>query len=185
MKLIPLTQGYTATVDDEDFDLVNQYKWRIRKDGFNIYAHTQIKKENGKRTTIHMHRLVMNASNSQLIDHRNHNGLDNQKANLRLCTRSQNSANYHRCSDKKSSQYKGVYKQNYSKRKSPNIGSWKQWIALIRVNNKLHSLGVYHAEDEAARAYDKAARQYFGEFASLNFPLSHEASALRTPQQST
>lgn len=157
MKKIPLTQGKFAIVDDADFEWLSQYKWRIQnKRNGNYYARCSMKLS-GKWVTQTMHRLIMNAEKGKDVDHINHNGLDNRRQNLRICTRKQNLQNIRKRS--KTSKFKGV--------------SWSQsrhrWCASICVNQKRINLGRYKTEDEAAMAYDKAAKMYFGEFANLNF----------------
>ena len=105
-----------------------------------------------------MHRFILNAPKGQYVDHRDRNGLNNQKRNLRFCTQSQNMMNLK--SSTGTSKYKGV---------SWNI-KYKRWQSHIRLNYKLKNLGSYNSEIEAALAYDHAARELFGEFARLNFP---------------
>ncbi len=109
--------------------------------------------------TIYLHRLVMAAPEGVEVDHVNGNPLDNRRANLRLATRSQNAAN--RPSYRGSSRFKGVCRANTQ---SPR---WRAWILF---EGKSRYLGSYHSEDEAARAYDAAAYEQWGEFAHLNFP---------------
>ncbi len=155
-RLIPLTQDKFAIVDEEDYEWLCQYKWHASKKGRTWYAASQRSK---KRLT--MHRVILNAPKGLVVDHINHNGLDNRKENLRLCTYAQNSQNsrpHNRLN--KWSQYKGVTfdkKRNYFK-------------ALIQHNKKKYFLGSFKNEIKAAKAYDKKAREFFGEFAYLNFP---------------
>ncbi|MBL0320720.1 MAG: HNH endonuclease [Alphaproteobacteria bacterium] len=151
-KSIPLTQGKFALVDDEDFKKLNKYKWHLN----NIYA---------ERTTwpehkhVYMHRYIMTAKAGQEVDHINGNKLDNRKENLRLASHSQNCKNQAKPKNNTSG-YKGV-----TKNKAGN-----NWIAQIKTNGKHLSLGRFENIQDAARAYDNAARKYFGEFAKLNFP---------------
>jgi hypothetical protein len=148
-------------VDAEDYEWLSQYKWSIttNKRSATRYARTAI----GPRTNnvqLKMHRVIMNAQPGQVVDHINGNGLDNRKCNLRVCTQSQNMANMqkHR---RGSSQFKGViWKKQYK----------KKWEAAIHLGKKRVVLGRFDDEAAAARAYDAAARQHFGEFARLNFP---------------
>ncbi|MBA7655390.1 hypothetical protein ES703_63294 [subsurface metagenome] len=108
-----------------------------------------------------MHRQIMNPPREMLVDHINYNGLDNRKANLRLATLTQNNRHTRRTMNPGSSKYKGVCWYNREKR----------WAVRITANGKNIPLGYFKDEIEAAKAYDKAARKYHGDFAALNFPL--------------
>lgn len=155
MKEIRLYCGLIAFVDDEDFDRLIKHKWfkSKGKTGFSVYASTKI---NGKN--VKMHRLILGAESGVMIDHVDHNGLNNQKDNLRKCNNIQNSRNQ---SKRKSlfSQYKGVCRKKNRK---------KGWQAGITVNYKRINLGAFHSEIEAAIAYNNAALEIFGEFARIN-----------------
>lgn len=158
MEQIPLTQGKYALIDDEDFELVSKHKWcALHRPNNRYYAVTAIKKDN-KWTTLRMHRLIMNAQKEQQIDHRNGNGLDNLRSNLRICTMQENFRNAKlriNCSSK----YKGV-----SRYKPMN-----KWRVAITLNYKYIHLGYFDSEVEAARCYDTKAKELFGEFARTNF----------------
>jgi hypothetical protein len=154
LKYINLTQGKQAIVSDEDYDLVNQHKWYYDKT--TGYAKRDVRVD-GKRKCIYMHRFINSTNDGELTDHINGNRLDNQRNNLRSCNFTQNHANK-KIESKFSSKYKGVYWQkNRSK-----------WIAMIRINRKGHYLGCFTDEKEAAKAYNKRAKDFFGEFARLN-----------------
>ncbi len=155
-KLIPLTQGQFAIVDADDYEELSRYKWHVNKGGRTYYARSQKK---GK--DIKMHRLIMGAPKGLFVDHINHNGLDNRKQNMRLCTRLENIRNQLPRRGG-SSQYKGV---GWHKKT-------KKFVARITYKGKRTSLGYYDDEIEAAKAYDKKAKELFGEFAYLNFPES-------------
>jgi hypothetical protein len=107
-----------------------------------------------------MHRCIIKVPPGMVIDHINHNGLDNRKANLRIATHAQNSRNTKKQRPKTASQYKGV----------PWNSTLKKWRAQITLNGKRISLGCFEDEIQAAKAYDNAARKYHGAFAALNFP---------------
>lgn len=164
MKEIPLTQGYTAIVDDEDFDRVSCFKWRAsidrRKDGTirTVYARRDIVTATGKACTLYLHRIIAGATDSAVqVDHKNRNGLDCTRTNLRVCTCSQNQGNSVMQIDNTSG-FKGV--------------SWhkaaKGWVASIRISGRNTNLGIFHSKEAAAQAYNVAAVDTFGEFALLN-----------------
>ena len=157
MKHIKLTQGQFALVDDEDFDKVSKYRWYVCKGETNTYAKAGLHKD-GKWTSLQMHRLILGAEKGQYVDHINGNGLDNQSVNLRICTSSQNQQN-RRIYLGFSSKYKGVC---WSK-------LYKKWQSYIKLDGKLYCLGRFNDEIKAASAYDKRAKELFGEFALLNF----------------
>jgi len=165
MKLIPLTQGQFAIVDDEDFEPLSQFTWCVNNSKSTHYAHTQMKTKEGRVNT-QMHRFVMRASPTQTIDHRNGDGLDNRKRNLRFATQSQNCMN--RKSRVGSSAFKGVHRHTHNRK-------WMAQICLPGTGRSTH-LGSFHSEIVAALCYDKAARKYFGEFVRLNFPEKGEQS---------
>ncbi len=161
MKLIPLTQGQFAQVDDEDYEYLNQWKWLAHKSYKTIYAERNVRIKGGKQVTIKMHRIIMNTDKGMLCDHKDHNGLNNVRSNLRNCTSTENQRN---TSSKtgSSSKYLGVSKDESWNRK-------KQWRTSICVNKKRMFIGMFLTEVEAATAYDKVAKKYFKEFANLNF----------------
>ena len=152
-KLIPLTQGRFAIVDADDYDQLSQYKWYAIKTPKTYYA-----ARSSKRKNIRMHRLITSAPKGLFVDHIKHNGLDNRKTNLRLCTRRQNNRNRRPCN--KTSKYKGVCWNKHA----------KKFMASISIDGKNKTLGYFDDQVDAAKAYDKAAKKLFGEFAYLNFP---------------
>jgi len=145
-------------VDVEDFEELNKHKWCAIPKRDTFYAKRQGCKK-GRLTTIAMHRQIMSAPDGVFIDHDNHNGLDNRKANLRIATPQQNACNSRKVLRPCSSKYKGVRWDN----------DYNQWRAYITQNGKRIYLGRYDSEEDAARAYDEAAKLYHGEFAGLNF----------------
>jgi hypothetical protein len=155
MKQIKLTQGQFALVDDEDYDYLSQWKWRLyeNKKKSLRYAIRRPYKD-GKRITIRMHRVIMDTPSHLFVDHINHNGLDNQRLNLRNCTNQENCRN---ASARGKSKYLGVY----------YFG--KYILSSICINGKTKYIGLFKTEEEAAMAYDKEAKLYFNDFANLNF----------------
>lgn len=151
---VPLGNGGVTTIDNTDWDLVSQYTWYKETMDDVSYARTSV---NGQ--TIRMHSLLYPAPKGLETDHKDMNGLNNQRRNLRFCTRQQNSANKPKRVGT-SSRYKGV---------SWNINR-NHWNSLIKVNYKVINLGTYRDEVEAAKAYDRAAIFYFGDYARINFP---------------
>ena len=156
MKEIPLTKGLFALVDDEDFDRLNQWNWRAKKSRKTFYADRHFEKD-GRRTYVHMHRLIVDAPLELEVDHKDGNGLNNQRYNLRICTQKQNRRNI---SVQKNNRlgYKGVHQESK--------GSFS---ARITVDKKLMWLGSYKNPIDAAKAYDLAATKHHGEFARTNF----------------
>lgn len=163
MRIVPLSgkkaAGRSALVDDGDYDLVSRYHWCARETACTTYAQTNIVRD-GRRSTLLMHILIMGLSG---IDHINHDGLDNQRLNLRPATVLENSRNARKLREATSS-FKGVT----ARRRGARV----VYQARIRVNGATRSLGVFDSEKDAARAYDNCARQEFGEFAYFNFPDS-------------
>jgi len=164
-KQIQLTKGYVTIVDDDDYEWLTDHSWYAHDSNSRYcYAKSRIK---GK--LIRMHRLILLRygllENSKQVDHIDHDGLNNQKANLRACTKAENMRNR-----------KGPFKNGYLGicRSGCKKNSWK---AAIMINGKRIHLGHFPTKEEAARAYDVAARRCHKEFATVNFPLSHERSA--------
>lgn len=157
MKQISLTQGKVAIVDDEDFDRLNAHKWYAHKNRGLYYAarHNVV---GNKRGIIYMHREILGVLPGLEIDHKNGNGLDNRRVNLRICTHSDNQRNRGVHKGEKRSRFKGVSWDNRGKKWRARIGCPQQY------------LGYFDSEIEAARQYDEKAEQLFGKFARLNFP---------------
>lgn len=161
MKEIKLTQGLTTQVDDDDFDYLNQWNWYAHKDSNTFYV-DRVVWTNKSCKTIKMHRIIMNTTDGVQVDHRDHNGLNNQKSNLRNCTISENNRNS--CAFGRS-KYRGVSYTSCIK----NGKRYEYITASIKVNKKHIGLGVFKTEEAAARAYDEKAKELHGEFANLNF----------------
>jgi hypothetical protein len=158
-RRIPLTQGKYAIVDPEDFERLNKHKWCAVKSSNTFYAGRTIY-VGKKNISIRMHREVIHPPDHLFVDHINHNGLDNRKANLRPATCAQN--NYNKSIIRReiiSSKYKGVIWQKEE----------KKWMVRIGVNGEQKHVGYFKDEIQAAKAYDKAAKKYHKEFACLNF----------------
>jgi len=164
MKTIPLSQGKFAIVDDEDFDRVNVYKWtwtkRSNDSGEGYALRTFGPRKQRKREMLHNFIMKIEVGTIR-ADHKNGNGLDNRKENLRLSTQQQNLRNRSHDPLAKSG-FRGVYfKKNVS----------KPWYSRIRVEGKKNiHLGYFITPEEAAKAFDQAAKLYFGEFCGkLNY----------------
>jgi hypothetical protein len=137
-------------IDAADWVNVRGHRWYAHKDRNTFYAHTD-----GKRTAL-MHRLLL--PDAVEVDHKDRNGLNNQRANLRPATSSQNAANRRKRKVAVTSQYKGV---DWYRRTG-------KYYARIMVNGKQHYLGSFTNQEDAARAYNAAAVEHFGKFAKLN-----------------
>jgi len=155
-KLIRLTQGKFAIVDEEDFERVNQFNWCAVKRKTTYYSLRTVI-VNGAKTTERMHQFIMSNPNTD-IDHRNGNGLHNYKSNLRECTAIENQRN-RRPLENKTSIYKGVCWDKH----------WGKFRAYIRNDNKLVHLGSSENDVECALMYDTKAKEFFKDFAWLNF----------------
>jgi aspartate/methionine/tyrosine aminotransferase len=144
-KELPLLRGGVALVSSEDFGWASQETWRVGGNGYIVNSHHE-----------HLHRLVLRAFPDVVVDHVNGDRMDNRRANLRVCSNQDNIRNQKKT--RGSSRFKGV--------------SWsvqnKKWYAYIKVSGKSMSLGHFDVEEDAARAYDAAAREAFGRFAQLN-----------------
>ena len=157
-------EGHEALVDSEDFEVISGFNWRpLVLDGGLVYIRAC-----RRRMHLYMHRLIIGAAPGEEVDHKNGNGLDNRKDNLRIATHSQNLGNVGKLRVKRtpSSQYRGVC---WDKSKS----AWAVFIAAdgryAGGGSRSKFVGRYSDEVEAARAYDAAAVTRWGEFARLNF----------------
>lgn len=164
-KELQLSDGNIALVDDADYALVSRYRWhttRTHGRGRRIARLYARYHDNANHCFILLHRLVLNAPPGVMVDHINGDGLDCRRSNLRFCTRSQNGQNSRGRRVSSASGFKGV--------------SWhkqvKRWRAEIQAEGHCKHLGCFDEPKDAARAYDRAALKYFGDFARLNFPLS-------------
>jgi hypothetical protein len=149
-KIIQLSKGYTTIIDDEDYELVSNFNWRaVLQTPKHIYATSSKRPE---YINVSMHRLIMGVTDRKIkVDHIDHDGLNNQKSNLRLCTHSQNMAN--RISKKK---YMGIW-----------VERGKYWFAGCKKNGTTHKVSA-KSEIDAALKYNELAKILHGEFARLN-----------------
>lgn len=163
MKKIPLSKGLFALVDDADFEYINQWKWCATQCGNKIYA---MRKQfnDGVEKNIKMHRQILNITNRRIhVDHKDENGLNNQRINIRQATPSQNAAN------------RGVSKRNATGLKGV---SWskvaKKWLAQIKSNGMHYYLGIHEDAQTARQFYIHASCVLNGEFSACeneNIPL--------------
>lgn len=148
---IQLTQGLVALVDAADFDWLNQTKWYANRSGHTAYARCAV-------TGRMMHRLIIAAPVGAQVDHRDHNGLNNTRGNLRLCNATLNQAN--RRYAPSASGFRGV-----------EMRGSKYRVSIKKDGDRL-TFGRFLTAEDAARAYDSIALEKFGEFALLNFPAA-------------
>jgi hypothetical protein len=160
-RKIPLPHGQFAIVDAEDYETLAGYKWYAIRSKRTFYAERcrKAKKRVRKQRCIRMHREILDVPEGLCIDHINHNGLDNRRANLRIVTQEQNNWNNRKRRGNCSSQYKGV--------SWPNRNG--KWLAKIIYRGKSIYIGYFDDEVSAAKAYDAKALELFGEYAALNF----------------
>lgn len=146
---IPVSGGLAALVDEADFDELIQYTWHTGDKGYVVRA--------GNGTSISMSRQIMKAPKGMYVDHINGDILDNRRSNLRICSHTENCWN-RKLSEGCASKFKGV---NWHKKSG-------KWQARIKFERKIYHLGLFTLEQDAAHAYNEAAKKYFGEFARLN-----------------
>ena len=155
MKTINLTQGKVALVDDEDFEELNKYKWFAFKNGNTFYALRSAKTINKKRKVIYMHRVLANTPDGMNTDHKDRDGLNNQKSNLRACTYAENCRNKLKAPNNTSG-YKGVHFHKAS----------QKWTAYLRVDKKAISFGYFDSKEMAHQAYVEGVKKHHKEFAN-------------------
>jgi hypothetical protein len=144
-----------ALVDDEDYVLISQYAWHAHTVRGVTYA-VRRPEVRGVKHVQYMHALI---TGWPLVDHKDHDGLNNQRSNLREATHAENMHNSLK-RDSVTSRFKGVGWHSKD----------RKWRVRIQINGRRRQFGEFAVEEEAAHAYDRAAREAFGEFAALNFP---------------
>ena len=158
-RKISLGEGKFTIVDPQDFYRFSFFNWCPKENGPRTYAVRLVSAPHNRTKILSLHREIMKAPPTLLVDHKNGNGLDNRLDNLRLATHSQNQCNKGKSRSNSSSRFIGVY---FEKRSS-------KWVAKIVTNGKRIWLGRFSDEISAAKAHDKAALKYHKEFAHLNF----------------
>jgi hypothetical protein len=156
MKEISISKGYVALVDDEDFEWLSERPWSAQVHKYSVYAVSNTLGSTSTRKRLRMHRLLVPWA--KFVDHKDGNGLNNQKYNLRPCTWAQNMQN------KRPSGMSGLKGVSWRQRD-------KLWVAIIKVEGKVLYLGCGKDKYEVASKYDTAATKYFGEFALTNTML--------------
>ena len=157
ISYVPLSQGKLAKISTSDIHLVSGFNWNLRKHAIHSYVARSDKRDSDyKQAIIVMHRVIMSPPKGFVVDHINGDGLDNRRENLRVCTQQENSWNSKKKSTNKSG-VKGVCRHSSGK-----------WRATICVSAKQISLGLYHSVEEAAKAYERAATEKFGNFANCS-----------------
>lgn len=161
-RYIFLSRGKVAIVDFEDYDMLAQYKWYAQVRYGNLW---HAARHDGPTKTCYMHRQILGSPAGRLVDHINGDGLDNQRRNLRLADKQTNARNAKIRSDNTSG-YKGVSVAHKKCKERP-------WLATFQIEKgRQKFLGYFESKEEAARAYDRAAKEHFGQYAKLNFPES-------------
>ena len=158
--IISKTHGqHNIIIDDEDWEMVKLYNWHIEYAPATLtyYVNTNKCDNNGKQHNLRLHRYLTNCPKDKMVDHINHDGRDNRKSNIRICTHEENQWNRYKKRNN-NNRYKGVSKSKKS----------KKWRSYINVNTKAIYLGSYPDEISAAKAYNEAAIKYYGEFALIN-----------------
>jgi hypothetical protein len=165
MKMIDIsTPKYPNSftmVDDEDFDILNKHKWHIAKNSKTWYAQRNVYKP--KHGMIFLHRQILNIPDGMFIDHIDGNGLNNQKANIRVCTKAENCRNA-RIRGDNTSGYKGV---SFHK-------PTKKWSASIQADKKQKHIGLFQSPQEAAFAWNIAAKEMHKDYAKLNMGVRYD-----------
>jgi hypothetical protein len=170
MREVHLSQGKVALIDDCDYDAVSRYKWYAKRMSGTYYA-ARNERVKDKRRTLLMHVFILESTGA-LVDHKDGNGLNNTRGNIRVCTVSENTRN-RRGNLNASSKYKGVAKFEHKVTRVTTSGRiikyfYLRYAAVIQADGKIIRLGKYKTEVEAAAAYNVAAIKYHKDFARLN-----------------
>lgn len=155
---IPLSRGLWTVVDEGDAKLVVGRQWCALSRSRSLYANTAIRRSDGWGT-LYLRRLIAAAPDGLYVDHKDRNPLNNRRANLRICTNGQNLVN---TPSRSLTGFRGVTIKN-------GVRATK-YQACIQRDGKYQYIGSYYSAEEAARAYDAAALEVYGEFVQLNFP---------------
>jgi hypothetical protein len=158
VALIPLNQGMCALIDSDDLPKLEKFgNWRLLKSKNGVFYAKATKNAGKRRIGFKLHRVLLGITDPKIyVDHKDRDGLNNLRSNLRPCTHAQNNAN--RVSPKGLTAYKGIRK----------LTGTPRWKGLINLGGKQFNLGVFNTKEEAALAYNKAALEAHGEFARLN-----------------
>jgi len=173
VKEIELSQGMVALVDDADFEELASHKWYVSRIRRTYYAKRNEPKVGGGQRTILMHRVILNAPPGMQVDHINGDGLNNRRYNLRLATNRQNGASRKHKQLGTSSSFLGVYWQKCA-------GKWR---SEIKANGTQKHIGYFDSEIDAAFAYNEAALELHGKFASIN-DLDNPGELISAAEQS-
>jgi hypothetical protein len=158
-RKIYLTKGKYAMVSPEDFEEVNRHKWQVVNNHNDTFYAIRSVRINGSKKRLMMHREIMKPAEGFVVDHGDGDGLNNTRDNLSIVTAAENSYNRMKCKNICSSKYKGVSREKKS----------NKWRAIINYKGIPIRLGWFDNEIDAAKAYDEAAKKYYGEYAFLNF----------------
>jgi hypothetical protein len=173
MKKIPLTQGYVAIVDDEDYEKVAQYKWQFHGDHDLPYASTSIRNEDGNMQRILLHRFLTSPPRNMVVDHIDGNPLNNRRANLRICTQAENCANH----NNKQRLYKSGHADSETGYRCIVFLHGKKMFR-VRIGNR--HFGDFEAIRDAVQAYNDAATMLYGSTAQLQTVRTQGASIQET-----
>jgi hypothetical protein len=162
-----MAQPQYAKVHPANYERLLKYEWFAQKGKNCFYAVRRARGPKGsKLATIYMHRELIDVADGLMVDHVNQDSMDNRRANLRGATRAQNIRNRKKFAKSSGSKYKGIYWRKKT----------RKWEVQITFERKKIFLGCFRSEIDAAKAYDRAAIKYHGEFASLNFTQSRSGS---------